>query len=136
MKRTLLIALLAVAVAFTATPAFASVQNIKLSGDIQSTFISRSQFDLGTTNSPVTPVTMSSDSLDECANLIIDLRENYNIFVSAVLYPVVPKGTLILRIIPTAVHTQEDIDLTLTAFSAIRDKLKSGEYRVKKAVTA
>lgn len=84
-------------------------------------------FNLGKTNSPVTPVYLSG-SIPEAANLIFDLRENYRIFCSAVLYPVIPKGELLLRLIPTAMHTDQDIDETLEAFSAVADKLAKGVY--------
>lgn len=84
-------------------------------------------FNIGTTNSPVTPVYMESGVTD-AANLVVDLRENYNIFCSMVMYPVIPKGELILRLIPTAVHTDEDIKETLDAFSAVREKLEKGLY--------
>ena len=85
-------------------------------------------FDLGKTNTPVTPVYMNSENYMETANLLVDLRENYNIFCSAVVYPVVPKGVLMLRIIPTAIHTDDDIQQTLDAFSAVRKKLTTGQY--------
>ena len=84
-------------------------------------------FDLGKTDSPVTPVYLSG-SIPEAAGLIIDLRETYNIFCSAVMYPVIPKGELLLRLIPTATHSDEDINETLEAFSAVAEKLKSGVY--------
>lgn len=84
-------------------------------------------FDIGTTNSPVTPVIMKGGLFD-ATHLILDMRENYNIFCSVVVYPVIPKGLIILRIIPTAVHTDEDIELTLNAFSALRDKITNKEY--------
>jgi len=84
-------------------------------------------FNLGTTNSAVTPVFLSG-SIPEAVNLTIDLRENYNIFCSIVMYPVVPKGVIMLRLIPTAVHTDEDIDATLQAFSDVSEKLKSKQY--------
>ncbi|MEZ5014250.1 MAG: pyridoxal phosphate-dependent aminotransferase family protein [Chitinophagales bacterium] len=84
-------------------------------------------FDLGSTNSPVTPVFLKV-SIPETINLVVDLRENYGIFCSAVTYPVIPKGMLMLRIIPTASHNDEDIRLTLDAFSAIREKIGSGVY--------
>jgi glycine C-acetyltransferase len=61
-------------------------------------------------------------------NLIFDLRENYHVFVSGVVYPVVPRGELLLRLIPTAVHTDEDVDTTLQAFESVRPKLLNGEY--------
>src|ERR1043165_3143760 len=73
-------------------------------------------FDIGTTNTPVTPVVMKGGLFD-ATQLIYDMRENYNIFCSVVVYPVIPKGLIILRIIPTAAHTDEDIDITLNAFS-------------------
>lgn len=84
-------------------------------------------FDLGETNSCVTPVYLSG-SISEASQLIIDLRENYGIFCSAVMYPVVPKGQVLLRLIPTAVHTDRDIEETLDAFSAVSGKLRAGKY--------
>ena len=88
-------------------------------------------FNIGETNSPVTPVYMNG-SIPEATNLIIDLRENYDIFCSMVVYPVVPKGMIILRLIPTAVHTMEDVKYTIESFSKIVDKLKSGQYMSEK----
>ncbi len=88
---------------------------------------------LGNTNSPITPVYLSGNA-SEAANLIIDIRENYNIFLSVVVYPVVPKGVMLLRIIPTAVHTDEDIDLTLQCFSEVAERLKQGYYLSQKLV--
>lgn len=90
-------------------------------------------FEIGKVNSPVTPVYLSGNS-NEAANLIIDIRENYNIFLSIVIYPVVPKGVMLLRLTPTAVHTEEDIRLTLECFSAVRDKLQEGFYASQKLV--
>ncbi|MDQ3047200.1 MAG: aminotransferase class I/II-fold pyridoxal phosphate-dependent enzyme [Bacteroidota bacterium] len=84
-------------------------------------------FEIGETNSCVTPVYMNG-SIPEATNLILDLRENYNIFCSMVVYPVVPKGMIILRLIPTAVHTLEDVKYTIECFSKLVDKLKSGKY--------
>ena len=84
-------------------------------------------FQIGETNSPVTPVYMNC-SIPEATNLILDLRENFNIFCSMVVYPVVPKGMIILRLIPTAVHTVDDVKYTIDAFSKISGKLKSGQY--------
>lgn len=84
-------------------------------------------FEIGPTNSCVTPVYMNG-SIPESTNLIFDLRENYNIFCSMVVYPVVPKGMIILRLIPTAVHTLEDVKYTIECFSKIVGKLKAGEY--------
>lgn len=93
---------------------------------LQNGFKSRG-FDLGYTDSPVTPVFLKV-SIPETINLVVDLRENHGIFCSAVTYPVIPKGLLMLRIIPTAGHNDEDIQKTLDAFSAIRDKITSGAY--------
>lgn len=84
-------------------------------------------FEIGPTNSCVTPVYMNG-SIPESTNLIFDLRENYNVFCSMVVYPVVPKGMIILRLIPTAVHTLEDVNYTIECFSKIVGKLKAGEY--------
>jgi glycine C-acetyltransferase len=84
-------------------------------------------FNIGDTDSCVTPVYMNG-SIPEATNLIFDLRENYNIFCSMVVYPVVPKGMIILRLIPTAVHTLEDVKYTIDCFSKIVGKLKAGEY--------
>lgn len=85
-------------------------------------------FDIGTTESPVTPVVLNG-TVGEAATLSKDLRENFSIFCSVVIYPVVPKGTIILRLIPTASHSIEDVEETIRAFEAIKDKLTSGEYR-------
>ena len=90
-------------------------------------------FNIGNTQSPVTPVFLNGDTA-EGANLSYDLRENFNIFCSVVTYPVVPKGVIILRIIPTAVHTLEDVSYTLDAFSKIKDKLDKGIYATGKIV--
>ena len=78
-------------------------------------------FDIGPSNSCVTPVYLSG-SVPEATNLIYDLRENYNVFCSMVIYPVVPKGMIILRLIPTASHTLEDVKFTIDCFSKIVDK--------------
>ena len=88
-------------------------------------------FDLGVTNSPVTPVYLSG-SVPEGTNVIMDLRENYNIFCSIVIYPVIPKGQLLLRLIPTASHTLEDVEYTIKAFSEVRKKLEAGKYVASK----
>lgn len=85
-------------------------------------------FDLGTTSSCVTPVYLKG-SIPEAMALVKDLRENYGIFCSIVVYPVIPKGLILLRLIPTASHTMEDIEVTLEAFSAIRSKLENGTYK-------
>ena len=67
--------------------------------------------------------------IEEAMAMVKDLRENHSIFCSIVVYPVIPKGMIILRLIPTAVHSQEDIDQTLDAFEKVSHKLKSGQYR-------
>ncbi len=84
-------------------------------------------FNIGDTNSPVTPVYLSG-SIPEATNMVHDLRENFGIFCSMVTYPVIPKGMIILRLIPTAVHTPEDVKYTIESFSKIVNKLKNGEY--------
>lgn len=84
-------------------------------------------FDLGRTNTPVTPVYMKGGVV-EATNVVVDLRENYQIFCSVVVYPVIPKGEIILRLIPTATHSLEDVAYTIKAFSEVRDKLASGVY--------
>lgn len=85
-------------------------------------------FDIGKTNSPVTPVYMKGD-VPEATAMILDLRENYNIFCSIVVYPVIPRGQIIFRLIPTAMHIDEDIELTLQAFSETKKKLDAGSYK-------
>ena len=89
--------------------------------------LTKAGFNIGETDTCVTPVYMNG-SIPEATNLIFDLRENYNIFCSMVVYPVVPKGMIILRLIPTAVHTLEDVNYTIDCFSKIVGKLKAGEY--------
>lgn len=84
-------------------------------------------FDLGRTNSPVTPVYMKGGEA-EATNLVYDLRENYGVFCSMVVYPVIPRGELILRLIPTAMHTIDDVNYTLKAFKEVRQKLSDGKY--------
>ena len=85
-------------------------------------------FDIGTTQSCVTPVYLKG-SIPEAMALVKDLRENYGIFCSIVVYPVIPKGLILLRLIPTATHSLEDVDITLKAFSGIREKLENGTYK-------
>ena len=84
-------------------------------------------FNLGATNSPVTPVYLQGDAF-EAGNLLIDLRENHRLFCSVVAYPVIPKGQILLRLIPTAAHSLDDVQYTLDAFSACKDKLLAGGY--------
>ena len=85
-------------------------------------------FDIGTTQSCVTPVYLKG-SIPEALVLVKDLRENHRIFCSIVVYPVIPKGLILLRLIPTASHTAQDIDETLTAFSTVRERLIAGVYK-------
>jgi len=85
-------------------------------------------FDLGSTQSCVTPVYLKG-SIPEAMALVKDLRENHGIFCSIVVYPVIPKGLILLRLIPTASHTLEDVNVTLEAFSAIRERLENGTYK-------
>ena len=93
-------------------------------------------FDIGTTSSCVTPVYLNG-SIPEAMALVKDLRENHGIFCSIVVYPVIPKGLILLRMIPTATHTLEDVAITLDAFSAIRERLENGTYkRLSAAVSA
>jgi glycine C-acetyltransferase len=88
-------------------------------------------FDLGQSNSMVTPVFLKGD-LYEATSLTRDLRENYGIFCSIVIYPVIPKGLIVLRIIPTAAHSLEDVQRTLDAYSEMGEKLRSGYYKENK----
>lgn len=87
-------------------------------------------FDIGKTDSVVTPVYMKGE-LPEATAMVMDLRENYHVFCSIVVYPVIPKGNIIYRLIPTAIHTDEDIEQTLNAFSETKKKLDTGEYRAE-----
>ena len=92
-------------------------------------------FNLGVTNSMVTPVFLEGD-LFEATSLTRDLRENYGIFCSIVIYPVIPKGLILLRLIPTAAHSMDDVQRTLDAYSEMAAKLKSGFYRKAKMEVA
>ncbi len=85
-------------------------------------------FNIGVTTTPVTPVLLNG-TIPEATHLTYDLRENYNIFCSIVVYPVVPKGVIMLRLIPTAVHSLADVEETINAFKSVKHKLDSGEYR-------
>ncbi|BDD08806.1 8-amino-7-oxononanoate synthase [Fulvitalea axinellae] len=102
-------------------------------------------FNLGSTKSPVTPVFLKAGlsegdeglskeeqtriSMTEAGNLVHDLRERFNIFCSVVVFPIIPRGHILLRLIPTAAHTMEDVQETIDAFSEIAEKLKNKEYR-------
>jgi glycine C-acetyltransferase len=87
-------------------------------------------FDIGKTDSPVTPVYMIG-GVEEATAMVMDLRENYNIFCSIVIYPVIPKGHIIYRLIPSAAHTDADIEETLIAFTETKQKLDAGAYKVE-----
>ncbi len=84
-------------------------------------------FDIGTTQSPITPILLDSTP-KQASNIIMELREHYNIFCSILAYPAVPKNTIMLRLMPTAAHTLEDVEHTISAFANIQEKLLSGEY--------
>jgi glycine C-acetyltransferase len=84
-------------------------------------------FDLGRTESPVTPVFLKG-SLEQTTQIISDLRKNYGIFTSVVIYPVVPRGVIMLRIIPTAVHTMDDVNYTIQSFREVKRKLETNAY--------
>ena len=93
-------------------------------------------FDIGKTQSCVTPVYLKG-SIPEAMALVKDLRENHGIFCSIVVYPVIPKGLILLRLIHTASHTLEDVKDTLEAFASIREKLEGGIYkRISESITA
>jgi len=90
-------------------------------------------FDLGVTNTMVTPVFLKGD-LYEATALTRDLREQWGIFCSIVVYPVIPKGLIILRLIPTAAHSLEDVQRTLDAYTEMGEKLKAGFYKSDKVI--
>jgi len=85
-------------------------------------------FNIGTTNTQVTPVILEG-GLGEATNLTLDLRENHDLFCSIVVYPVIPRGMIILRLIPTAMHTLEDVKYTIETFTKVKSKLEAGEYK-------
>ncbi|MGI6719186.1 MAG: aminotransferase class I/II-fold pyridoxal phosphate-dependent enzyme [Bacteroidales bacterium] len=91
-------------------------------------------FNLGRTKSCVTPVFLNG-SVSEATNFALELREKYNIFCSVVVYPVIPKGEIIFRLIPTAVHTLEDVKYTVEAFSKLKAKLDNGEFETNSIPT-
>lgn len=102
----------------------------KVAGELQKG-LKELGFDLGRTQSPVTPVYMFG-GIPEAANMIFDLRENFGVFCSMVVYPVVPKGQILLRLIPTAAHTLDDVKETVEAFGVVRDRLAAGKYNKEK----
>ena len=85
-------------------------------------------FDIGVTNTCVTPVIMKG-SVEEATQMVMDLRENFHIFCSIVVYPVIPKGMILLRLIPTSMHTEDDIELTIDAFKVVGKRLSEGYYK-------
>lgn len=87
-------------------------------------------FDIGKTDSPVTPVYMTG-GVEEASAMVMDLRENYHVFASIIIYPVIPKGHIIFRLIPSAAHTDVDIEETLIAFSETKAKLDAGAYKAE-----
>lgn len=98
----------------------------KIAGILQSG-LKANGLNIGVTNSMVTPVYLSG-SVAEGMQVVFDLRENYNLFCSIVVYPVIPKGQLLLRLIPTSMHTLEDVEYTIKAFKNVSEKLDKGEY--------
>jgi glycine C-acetyltransferase len=97
--------------------------------------LKESGFNIGTTSTPVTPVILNG-TVAESTHLTFDLRENYDIFCSIVVYPVIPKGLIILRLIPTAAHTLADVERTIKAFKEIKQNLESGKYKHETLVNA
>jgi glycine C-acetyltransferase len=95
--------------------------------------LKEAEFNIGITTTPVTPVLLNG-TVEEATHLTLDLRENYDIFCSIVVYPVVPRGVIMLRLIPTAAHTLEDVAETIEAFKSIQSKLKNGEYAHKNVI--
>jgi len=92
-------------------------------------------FNMGRTQSPVTPVFLEG-GVPEATQITYDLRENYGVFCSIVTYPVIPKGTIMLRLIPTADHSLEDVEYTIKAFSKVKKKLDNGEYSSGEIINA
>jgi glycine C-acetyltransferase len=90
--------------------------------------------DIGKTNSCVTPVYMKG-GVPEATNVVVDLRENHGIFCSIVVYPVIPKGEILLRLIPTATHSMEDVKRTIKSFKTVSAKLTAGEYASESIAT-
>ena len=96
--------------------------------------LTKNGFNIGNTQSPVTPIIFKGDII-EGTNIVVDLRENYSIFCSIVIYPVVPKGVIMLRVIPTAAHTLEDVDRTIKVFGEVKEKLEKGVYNTDQIQT-
>lgn len=95
--------------------------------------LKKNGFDLGKSNTPITPVFLKGTPF-QAANLVADLRENKNVFCSMVIYPVVPKNTILLRLIPTAAHSQEDVEITIEAFTYVKEKLEKNLYPSEKLI--
>lgn len=108
-------------------------ENLKIIMAAMKSGLKERGFTIGDTQSPPTPV-LFKGGVGEAANMAMDLRENYGIFCSVVIYPVVPKGVIMFRIIPTAAHTLTDVEETLQAFSALKSKLDTGFYRNEELV--
>lgn len=108
-------------------------ENLKIIMAAMKSGLKERGFTIGDTQSPPTPV-LFQGGVGEAANMAMDLRENYGIFCSVVIYPVVPKGVIMFRIIPTAAHTLTDVEETLQAFSALKSKLDTGFYRNEELV--
>lgn len=98
-----------------------------IANSLQKGFV-KAGFNIGTTNTQVTPVILEG-GLGEATNLTLDLRENHDLFCSIVVYPVIPRGMIILRLIPTAMHTLEDVEYTIETFKKVKSKLEAGEYK-------
>ena len=96
--------------------------------------LKKNGFNIGNTESPVTPIIFKGDII-EGTNIVVDLRENYSIFCSIVIYPVVPKGIIMLRVIPTAAHTLEDVERTIKVFGEVKEKLGKGVYNTDQIQT-
>jgi len=96
--------------------------------------LKKNGFNIGNTESPVTPIIFKGDIV-QGTNIVVDLRENYSIFCSIVIYPVVPKGVIMLRVIPTAAHTLEDVERTIKVFGEIKEKLEKGAYNTDQIQT-
>ncbi len=101
----------------------------KVANALQSGLV-KAGFNIGETNSPVTPVFLQGN-LAEATNMTFDLRENFNIFCSIVIYPVVPKDVIMLRLIPTAAHNLDDVEYTIETFKKVKQKLDDGEYKAE-----
>jgi len=98
------------------------------------TGLKKAGFDISNTQSPVTPVIFKG-GVGEAANMAMDVRENHNIFCSIVIYPVVPKDIIMFRLIPTAVHTLEDVEQTIDTFTTVKKKLDQGVYKREEIIS-